>query len=210
MIPSRPARRDGDDQRRDEVRAAASGRIQEFLRSDRIQDRAGPYRRRRSERLRQVEPCRSHPLGHGRELVQEHARLRHGGRHILGFGPPPVAQYRRGRARHRQFRPPRAGRLQRFRDDRDRPPHRARQGLDLQDKRPRGARARRAAAVRRRLDRRPLAGDGQAGADRRDHRRQARGAPPGARRGRGRGGPSFAPARGGAAPQGGRGEPHPP
>ena len=71
----------------------------------------------------------------------------------------------------------RAGRLQRFRDDRGHPPHRARSGLDLSRQRPRGARARRAAPVRRRLDRRALARDGAPGPDRRDHRGQAAGAP---------------------------------
>ena len=196
-------------QRRDEIRAAATGRIQEFLRSDRIQDRAGPDRRRRAERLRQVQSRRGPALGHGRELLQEHARLRHGGRDLRRLRPPALAQHRRSRPDARQFRPPRAGRLQRFRDHRGHPPHRARQGLDLQDQRPRGARARRATAVRRRLHRRALAGDGAAGADRRDHRRQARGAPAGAGGGRRRRRPAFAPARGGTAAEGGGGKSRP-
>ncbi len=50
-------------------------------------------------------------------------------------------------------------------------------GLDLSGQRPRGARARRATAVRRRFYRRAVALDGQAGPDRRDHRGETAGAP---------------------------------
>ncbi len=79
-------------------------------------------------------------------------------------------------------------------------------GLDLPRQRPRSARARRAAAVRRRLHRRALALDGPAGADRRDHLGQAAGAAPDPRRSRRRLRPAFAPPRGRAAPQGGGGK----
>ena len=106
----------------------------------------------------------------------------------------------------RQFRPPRAGRLQRARDDRGHAPHRARGGLDLSRQRPGGARPRRAASVRRRLDRRPLARPRPPGPDRRDHRRQAAGAAADPRRGGRHFRPAFAPPRGGAAPQGGGGQ----
>ena len=87
----------------------------------------------------------------------------------------------------------RARRLQRCRRDRGDAPHRARIRLDLSRQRPRSARARRAAAVRRRLDRRALARPGAAGPDRRDHRRQAAGAPAYSRRGGRRFRPAFAP-----------------
>ena len=90
-----------------------------------------------------------------------------------GQRQPPGAQHRRSLARRRQCRPHRAGRLQRCRAARDHPPHRARGRLGLPDQRPRRARPRRAAALRRRLDRRAFAGDGRPGQDRRADRRQA-------------------------------------
>ncbi len=62
--------------RRDEIRALAPHRLQELLRRRRVQDRAGPDRRRRPERLRQVEPRRGASLGDGRKLVQGDARAR--------------------------------------------------------------------------------------------------------------------------------------
>ena len=102
-----------------EVHASARSRLQVLRRADRIPDRAGPDRRRRPERLRQVEPRRGAPLGDGRELVQEHARVRHGRRHLLGQPQPPGAQHGRSLARRRQCRPHGAGRLQRCRGDRD-------------------------------------------------------------------------------------------
>ncbi len=86
-------------------------------------------------------------------------------------------------------------------------PHRARGGLDLPHQRPRGARPRRAAAVRRRRDRRALAGARAPGPDRRDHRRQAAGAPPHPRGGRRHRRAARPPPRGGAAAQGRRGQP---
>ena len=92
-------RRAGPKGRDDEIRALAPDRLQELLRQRRVPDRARPDRRRRAERLRQVEPRRSPALGDGRELVQEHARLRHGGRHLLRLRQAPLAQQRRGRAR---------------------------------------------------------------------------------------------------------------
>ena len=79
-----------------EVHAPARSRLQVLRRADRIPDRAGPDRRRRAERLRQVEPGRGAPLGDGRELLQEHARLGHGRRHLLGQRQPAGAQYGRG------------------------------------------------------------------------------------------------------------------
>ena len=161
----------------------------------RVQDRAGPDRRRRAERLRQVEPRRGPALGDGREFVQEHARLGHGGRDLRRLRPPPVAQHRRGRAAARQFRPPRARRLQRYGVDRGHAADRARPGFDLSRQRQGGEGARRPASVRRRLDRRALALAGAAGADRRDHRGQAPGAPADPRRGRRRLRPPFAPPR---------------
>ena len=94
------------------------------------------------------------------------------------------------------------GRIQRFRDDRGHPPDRARIRLDLSRQRARGARARRAAAVRRRLHRRPLARVGAAGADRRDHFGQAAGAPADPRGSRGRFGTAFAATRSRVAAEG--------
>ena len=121
-----------------------------------------------------------------------------------GIRQAPLAQHRRSRARARQLRPARARRLQRRRNDRGHAPHRARIGLHLPRQRPRGARARRAIAVRRRFHRRPLARHGAPGPDRRDHRRQAAGAPPHSGRGRRHLRPAFAPPRGRAPPQGRR------
>ena len=103
----------------------------------------------------------------------------------------------------RQFRPLGAGRLQRPGCDRNRPPHRARSRLHLPHQRPRSARARRADPVRRRLDRRPLAGAGASGPHRRDHPGQARAAPPRAGRSRRRFRPACPPPRGRAAAEGG-------
>src|SRR5271157_5451894 len=71
--------------RHDEVRALACDRLQELLRRRRVQDRIRLDRRRRTERLRQVESGRGPALGDGRELVQGHARLGHGRRHLLGL-----------------------------------------------------------------------------------------------------------------------------
>ena len=45
------------------------------LRSHRLPDRARSHRRRRTERLRQIESRRSPALGHGRKILQEHARV---------------------------------------------------------------------------------------------------------------------------------------
>jgi chromosome segregation protein len=58
-----------------------------FVEPVRIRHRARPDRRRRAEWLRQVEPCRGAALGDGRELLQEHARVRHGRRHLLRLRP---------------------------------------------------------------------------------------------------------------------------
>ena len=71
-------------------------------------------------------------------------------------------------------------------------------GLDLSRQRPRGARPRRAASVRRRLDRRALALARPPGPDRRDHRGQTPGAPADPRRGGRHFRPPLAPPRGGA------------
>ena len=51
------------------------------------------------ERLRQVQPRRGPALGDGRELAQDHARRRHGRRHLRRLRHPPGAQHRRGLAR---------------------------------------------------------------------------------------------------------------
>ena len=88
----------------------------------------------------------------------------------------------------------RAGLVQRIRYARSLPPHRARAWLDVPRQRPRGARARRRLAVRRRLDRLAFARFGAPGPHRRNHPGAARSAPPRPRRGR----RHFRPAR--AAP----------
>ena len=54
-----------------------------FVEPTELADREGPDRRRRPERLRQVQPARSAALGDGRDLAQEHARGRHGRRDLL-------------------------------------------------------------------------------------------------------------------------------
>ncbi len=79
-------------------------------------------------------------------------------------------------------------------------------GSTYRDQRSRGARARRPAPVRRRLDRGPLARARPPGADRRDHRRQAAGAAADPRGGGRHFGPALASPRGGAAPQGSGGQ----
>ena len=71
---------------------------------------------------------------------------------------------------------PRTGGLQRRRRARDRPADHPRGGLGLPRQRPRGAGARRADALRRRLDRGAVAGAGAAGADLRADQRPAQGA----------------------------------
>ena len=128
-----------------------------------------------------------------------------------GSGNRPGAQHRGSRRSSSTTRDRTApAGLQRCRPARRLPPHRAGVRLHLSGQRQGGARARRAAPVRRRLHRRALARHGAAGADRRDHRGQAAGAPshPGGRRRHRRA--AFPPARGGAAAAGGRGQPHAP
>jgi hypothetical protein len=66
---------------------------------------SGADRRRRPQRLRQVQSRRGPALGDGRELVQEHARLRHGRRHLRRLVRPPGPQHGRGHAHPRQQRP---------------------------------------------------------------------------------------------------------
>ncbi len=88
--------------KRDEIQAPPPARLQILRRTDRIRHRARADRRRRAEWLRQVEPRRGAALGDGRKLLQEHARVRHGRRHLLGLGDPAVAQHRRGDAVPRQ------------------------------------------------------------------------------------------------------------
>ena len=121
---------------------------------------------------------------------------------FAGSAQASLAQQRRGRAPARQLRPTRAGRLQRFREDRGHQAHRTRRGFDLPRQRQGGARARRAAPVRRRVDRRALAFAGAPGADRGDHFGQAPGAPADPGRGRGRLRPPLAPPRSGAEAEG--------
>ena len=104
----------------------------------------------------------------------------------------------------RQRRPQGAGGLQRNRHARSLAPHHARARLDLPRQRPRGARARRHHAVRRRLDRLALAGARASGPHRRDHPGAAGSAPPRARRSRRHFRTACAPARGGTAAQGRR------
>ena len=117
------------------------------------------------------------------------------------------AQQRRSRDFDRQFRALGARRLQRHdtleiarRIERE-------AGSELPHQRPRGARARRADPVRRRLDRRALAGAGASGPHRRDHPGQARAAPPRAGGSRRRLRPACAPPRGRTAAEGGGDEP---
>src|SRR3546814_9653671 len=68
-------------------KAAAPDRFQELRRTHRTAHRAGADRRRRPQWLRQVEPARGDPLGHGRIESQVDARRRHGGcdlrRHLV-------------------------------------------------------------------------------------------------------------------------------
>ena len=106
--------------------AAALG-LQVVRRTGRVRDRGRPDRRRRPQWLRQVEPARGAALGDGRKLVQEHARVRHGRRHLLRHGAPaPPATSPRSRSRSTM---PTARRRPRFNDADDLrgvAPHRAR------------------------------------------------------------------------------------
>ncbi len=110
----------------------------------------------------------------------------------------------------RQQRAQGAGRVQRQRPDRDHAPHRARGGLGLSHQRPRGAGPRRQDPVRGRRDRRPLAGAGAPGPDRRDRQRQARAAPPHPRGRRRHRRAAQPPPRGRAAPEGDGSQPRAP
>ena len=125
---------------------------------------------RRPQRLRQVEPAGSDPLGDGRRQPEVASRRRDGRRHLRRHRDAPAARFRRSldpdRARSRRGR-------QRRRRKRSHPPDRARRRLRLPDRRPRRPRRRtcrccsptpRPAPIRRRWSAR---------ADRRDHRRQA-------------------------------------
>ena len=82
---------------RHELHAPPHRGLQDLRRSGRRADRAGADRHRRAERLRQVEPRRGAALGDGRELLQELARLRHGGRDLLRHDRTAGAQPRRSR-----------------------------------------------------------------------------------------------------------------
>ena len=127
-----------------------------------------------------------------------------GRRDLLRHQQPPGAQQCRSGDLDRQCRRARRRRVQRPGRPRHRAPHRARSRLDLPHQRPRGARPRRADPVRRRLDRRALAGAGASGPHRRDHPGQARAAPPRAGRGRRHFRPACPPPRGRAAAEGRR------
>ena len=183
---------------------SAPARLQVLRRADRLPDRAGPDRRGRAERLRQVEPGRSAALGDGRDLAQVDARRRDGRRDLRRHQQPAGAQHRRSRDPDRQRQARGAGAVQRARDARRLAPDRAREGLALPHQRPRGARARREDPVRRRLDRLALARAGASGPHRRDHPGQARAAPPRAGRSRRHFRPACAPPRGRAAAEGRR------
>ncbi len=211
-LDKRPPERNprGDTQRGSAAHALhppAAERLQELRRSDRPGDPRGADRRRRPERLRQVEPARGAALGDGREPAHRHARRRDGGRDLRRRLVAAGAQLRRGGAGHRQFRTAGAGGLQRGRSAGDRAADHPRRRLGLQGQRPRRAGARRADAVRRRLDRRAFAGAGAAGADQRADQRPAQGAAADPGRGGGDLGALCAPPRGRAEAEGGRGEP---
>ena len=156
---------------------APAHRLQVVRRAHRNPDREGPDGGRRPERLRQVQPAGGAALGDGRDLVQEHARGGHGRRDLLRLRRASGAQHRRGDDLHRQQGSQGAGGVQRHRDARRDPPHRARGRLGLPPQRQGGARSRRAHPVRGRRHRRALAGAGAPGPDRRDRQRQARAAP---------------------------------
>ena len=188
---------------------AAHRRVQEFRRADRIHLRAGPDRRRRPQWLRQVESRRGPALGDGREFVQEHARVRHGRRDLLRLRQSPGAQCRGSGARHRQRdrapRPP-PSTTRRFWKSREKSS--AQEGstyrINHKEVRARDVQILFAdASTGSRVSR-----DGAAGHDRRDHFREAAGAPAHSGRGRRRRRPAFAPARGGTAPERRGGESH--
>ena len=85
--------------------AAQAQRLQELRRAGRAADRAGPDRGRRPQRLRQVQPARSDPLGDGRIQPQVAARRRHGRRDLRRHRDAAAARFRRSldpaRARRR-------------------------------------------------------------------------------------------------------------
>ena len=161
-----------------ETHAPSPARIQVIRRADRFPDRAGPDRRGRTERLRQVESGRGATLGDGRDVLQVAAGHRHGSGDLRRHQQPPGPQPRRSGDDDRQCRPLRAGRRQRPGRAGDFPPHRARRGLGVSYQRPRRACPRRADSVCRCRYRRALAGAGPPGQDRRDHPGQAGTAPP--------------------------------
>ena len=119
-------------------------RFQVVRRTHRLHDRARPDRRRRSERLRQIQPGGSVALGDGRDLAQVAARRRHGRGDFRGLRQPPGAQPRRSGDVDRQFGPHGARGRQRQPGPGDFPPHRARGRIGLSHQRPRRARPRRA------------------------------------------------------------------
>ena len=83
-------------------------RLQELRRAGRAQDRARADRRRRPQRLRQIQPARSDPLGDGRIQPQVAARRRHGRRDLRRHRNAAAARLRRSldpaRARQRRGR----------------------------------------------------------------------------------------------------------
>ncbi len=170
---------------------------------------AGPHRRGRAERLRQIESGRGVALGDGRDLAQIAARRRHGCGYICRLRQPPLAQPRRSGDDDRQYRSLRAGGHERSGDAGNLAPDRTRSGIGLSNQWPRRARSRRADPVRRRRHRRAFAGAGAPGQDRRNHSGQTRTAPPRAGRCRRRRRPSCPPPRGRIAPQGRRNQPYP-
>src|SRR5262245_54118145 len=67
-----------------EAHKAAPAWLQVLCGADRFCDRAGADGRRRSKRMRQIEPGRGSALGHGRVFAQIHARRVDGRRDFFG------------------------------------------------------------------------------------------------------------------------------
>ena len=72
---------------RHEAHPSSYRRLQDLRRADGFPHRAGTDGRRRAERLRQIQSRRGPPRSDGRELPQEHARVRNGRSDLRGPAP---------------------------------------------------------------------------------------------------------------------------
>ena len=181
-------------------------RLQELRRQDEVRVPSRDHRRRRPQRLRQVQRGRRHPLGDGRAVAAPPARQGHGGRDLRGRRGASSRRSRRGRALLRQLRRRRPAGLRRLLRDPGRAPAVPLRRVRVPDQQGGGAPARRAGLLPGHRHRHPGLHHRRAGPHRRDRVGQARGSPRADRGGGGHQQVQGAPPGGGAQARGHRAE----